>query len=95
MINNDWMREFDRSEQNILIKRIVNDPEHDQRLADGRCRPCYYRHSMSIQVLTTSDCVECGTTMEFSTGDVNTLCAACAGTVRCHKCGKPIENVEE
>jgi len=75
-------------------KRLQEDPQRAERLAEQECRSCFYlaRGGMVQPGFTKSDCVCCSKTMEFSTTRADRTCMPCAHEHQlCKRCGGDIE----
>lgn len=65
-------------------------------ILEGECLYCdkcieERKHSVSAQVITKIDCVECGKQMIFSSSDVDQFCSECSNLFGiCCRCGIPL-----
>lgn len=78
-------------EHENITRKLVNDPEREQRLKEQECVCCYYISIMAGQGFTQSNCYSCDKLMQFSTTSQDELCSECAIKFKvCKHCGADI-----
>lgn len=71
-----------------ITRKLLNDPEREQRLKSQNCVCCYYISVMAGQGFTSSKCNNCNVEMMFSTTSTDRLCESCAKEFKvCKHCG--------
>lgn len=72
-------------------KKLISDPEKDQRLKDQLCVSCKYTARVGGSMVTHSECAICSKDMVFSSTAVDFLCQECAKkNYLCKCCGADI-----
>lgn len=82
-------------ERRAAIKAYDEDKSRKYRLEEGLCKYCYYIMRGGIfagQMITHSNCHECGKEMVFPTTMTDALCLECAKKLNlCKHCGATMD----
>lgn len=78
------------------VHRIDGDTERTARIADCRCKYCYYaRGNIGGASITPFDCGICGATHSSPSTDTDVVCRDCARAHSlCRRCGGDFETRE-
>ncbi len=76
-------------------KKLIEDPNKDDRVRRQKCVPCYYHRGMAGQAFTPYHCEICLTEYSHHNTATPKLCTACAEhNGLCEDCGADIEGRE-
>lgn len=82
-------------ERRAAIKAYDEDKSRKYRLEEGLCKYCYYimkGHTFAGQMITHTNCHECGKEMVFPTTMTDALCLECAKKLNlCKHCGATMD----
>lgn len=82
-------------ESRAAIKAYDEDKSRKYRLEEGLCKYCYYimrGHTFAGQMITHTNCHECGKEMVFPTTMTDALCLECAKKLNlCKHCGATMD----
>lgn len=82
-------------ESRAAIKAYDEDKSRKYRIEEGLCKYCYYimrGHTFAGQMITHTNCHECGKEMVFPTTMTDALCLECAKKLNlCKHCGATMD----
>lgn len=75
-----------------MYKKVLEDPDKENRLIAHECLICYYQDlRIGGQAFTDADCGNCHKVTTFADTDCNLLCEYCAKLLKlCIHCGADI-----
>lgn len=75
-----------------LAQKYQEDPHREHRLAEHKCKACYYRTVIAGAAITMQPCMCCGKEQMYSSTNTDVLCVPCAKThALCKHCGGDVE----
>jgi len=75
-----------------LAKKLEQDPERERRIAEQRCKACFYFVGMGGAAMTTQPCMSCQLDVTYGSTNTSVMCLPCAQVGRmCRHCGGDID----
>ncbi len=75
-----------------LAKKLQRDPQREQRLAEQKCKACFYFVGLAGAAFTSQPCMSCGEVQRYSSTNTSAMCVPCAqrGSL-CRHCGGDLD----
>lgn len=72
-------------------KSVADDSQQERRLAEQRCKACFYFTALGGAAMTSQPCMSCGEVQLYSSTNTSVMCLPCAkaGDL-CRHCGGDI-----
>lgn len=92
----EWHTNTSRDQMNSIIDRaekMKSDPDKTQRLADRKCKLCYYSGGhMAGAAITTRPCGICGEPQTYGSTATGVVCHRCAeDNWLCRQCSGDVD----
>ena len=90
--NRTYMLNKSRENYIEMAKKLIDDPDSEQRRESQQCQICFYSSRIGGAALTDAECGKCGKLMHFCNTCTDVLCKECAEEMElCMHCGADIE----